>query len=124
MLIVSWWLSSGLYWLFQSYAPSNIVIRWGRSRRGLRWGPLVGLTGAVAYGAIMAVAVDLLHHGASGWLNLVVLTAFWNAVRFGWLIPVSAVRLLHVRHLEKKFMRAYRRAAAESAVTEPYELAR
>ena len=39
-------------------------------------------------------------------------TGFWNTCRFTFLIPVSAVRLLRVRHHEKVLLREWQRAHA------------
>lgn len=115
LFAASWSLSSRIYGLFQSYAPSSIVIRRVHTRSGIKWGPLVGLVGVAVYATIMAVAVALLHHGAPGWINLIVLIAFWNTIKFIFLIPTSTVRLLRVRHQERAITRDYLRAVKASA---------
>lgn len=110
LFVASWSLSSRTFGLFQSYAPSNIVIRRVHTRSGIKWGPLVGLVGVAVYGTIMAVAVTLLHHGAPGWINLIVLVAFWNTIKFAFLVPTSTIRLLRVRHQERAITIGYQRA--------------
>jgi hypothetical protein len=115
LFAAAWSLSSRLYSLSQRYAPSNIVIRRVHTRTAIKWGPLIGVAGLVVYGAIMVLAVTLLHHGAPGWINLVVLIAFWDAIKFAVLAPVSLVRLLRVRHQEKVMLRDYERSQPTTA---------
>ena len=113
----SWALSARLYGLSQRYAPSNIVIRRVHTRTGIKWGPLVGLAGIVVYGLLMVVTGIIVRDGGPGWINLFVLGGFWNALRFAWLIPVSAVRLLRVRHQEKALLRDWQRTHTAATAT-------
>ncbi|NHN55819.1 sulfate permease [Calidifontibacter sp. DB0510] len=115
LFAASWSLSSRLHGAFQSYALSNIVIRRVHTRSGIKWGALVGAFGVVVYGAVMVGAVALLHDGAPGWINLIVLIAFWNIIKFAVLVPVSVVRLLRVRHQERAIVREYERRAGVTA---------
>jgi uncharacterized PurR-regulated membrane protein YhhQ (DUF165 family) len=110
----SWALSAHLYGLSQRFAPSNIVIRRVHTRAGIKWGPFVGLAGIVVYGLLMVVTRTIVRDGGPGWVNLFVLVGFWNAVRFAWLIPVSTVRLLRVRHEEKVMLRDWQRTYADA----------
>ena len=105
----SWALSSRLYGLAQRFCPSNIVIRRVHTRTGIKWGPLVGLAGVIFYGLVMFAAGTIVRDGGPGWVNLFVLIGFWNTLRFFWLIPVSVVRLLRVRHQEKVLLRDWQR---------------
>lgn len=99
----SWAISARLYSLSQRFAPSNIVIRRVHPRTGIKWGPLVGLAGAVAYGLLMVVTGTIVRDSGPGWVNLFALVGFWNTVRFTALIPASLVRLLRVRHQERSY---------------------
>lgn len=108
----SWAISARLYSLSQRFAPSNIVIRRVHTRTGIKWGPLVGLAGAVAYGLLMVVTGTIVRDGGPGWVNLFVLVGFWNTVRFTALIPASLVRLLQVRHQEKVLLREWQHTPA------------
>ncbi len=105
----SWALSARVYSLSQRFAPSNVVLRRVHTRTGLKWGPLVGLCGIVVYGSLMVVMRTIVADGGPGWVNPFVLVGFWNALRFAWLIPVSVVRLLHIRHQEKVMLRVWQR---------------
>jgi uncharacterized PurR-regulated membrane protein YhhQ (DUF165 family) len=108
----SWAISARLYYLCQRFAPSNIVIRRVHTRTGIKWGPLVGLAGVALYGLLMLVTATVVRDGGPGWVNLVVLVAFWNTLRFACLIPVSLVRLVRVRHQEKVLLRDWQHTSA------------
>ena len=114
MFAASWAVSSGLYGLFQRFAPSNIVIRRVHTRSGIKWG-LVGLAGVVVYGVVMVVARGVLHDGGPGWVNLIFFVAFWSALKFAALIPVSVISLLWVRHREHVMLRHWQRTQANAA---------
>ena len=105
----SWALSSRLYGLAQRFCPSNIVLRRVHTRTGIKWGPLVGLAGVVAYGLVVVVCGTIVRGGGPGWVNLFFVVGFWNTCRFTFLIPTSIVRLLRVRHQEKVLLRDWQR---------------
>ena len=111
----SWALSSRLYGLAQRFCPSNIVIRRVHTRRGIKWGPLVGLAGVVVYGVVMVACGAIVRDGGPGWVNLFFIVGFWNMCRFAFLIPTSVVRLLRVRHQEKALLRDWQRTHATDA---------
>jgi hypothetical protein len=111
----SWAFSTRLHSLSQRFAPSNIVIRQVHTRAGLKWGPLVGVTGVMTYGLLMMAAASMVRGGGPGWGNLIVLVAFWNTVRFVVLIPASLVRLVRVRRQEKILRRDWQRASTAIA---------
>lgn len=108
----SWLISARIHRLFQRFAPSNIVIRRVHTRDAIRWAPLTGLAGVTVYGLLLVATVAVVHRGGPGWVNLIVVVAFWDAAKFAWLIPVSLVRLLRVRHQEKVLLRASQRTSA------------
>src|ERR1700678_3690831 len=91
-------ISARLYNASQRFAPSNIAIRWAQTRTAAKWGPLVGLSGTFLYAVLMLVTATIVHRGGPAWGELVVLVAFWNMVKFAWLIPISLVRLLRLGH--------------------------
>jgi hypothetical protein len=98
-------ISARLYNASQRFAPSNIAIRWAQTRTGAKWGPLVGLSGTLLYAVLMLVTATIVHRGGPSWGELVVLVAFWNMVKFAWLIPISLVRLLRLGHQERVLQR-------------------
>ena len=110
IFVASWAISARLYSLVQRFAPSNTVIRRVHTRSGIKWGPLVGLAGVMVYGLLLVMTGTIVRDGGPGWVNLFVLIGFWNTLRFAVLMPVSAIRLLRVRHQEKVLLREWQRA--------------
>ena len=77
--------------------PTNILLDAIRTRRrGLKWGISVMLL-AIPYLLIANVCVELVAHGAPGWLHLIVLWAIWNILKMLWIGRVSAVLLIRAR---------------------------
>lgn len=77
--------------LFQTYAPSNILIRHVRAsrptvRRALALGAL-----AVACAAAARLLTWAINAGGPGWLNVVVLSFGWNAIKFLWAAAMCPV---------------------------------
>lgn len=108
MLRLSMHLSErGYGWL--RYAPTNLLIDAIRyRRRGLKWGipAMIVLGGGYLYG--IAICTTLLSHEGPGWLNLLLLLFFWNALKFIWLGPVSLIKLIRVRAEEGRAHRCAR----------------
>ncbi len=111
----SWAVSARLHSLFRRFAPSNILIRRVHTRTGIKWGPLVGLAAAVLYGLLMLATATVVRKGGSGWVDLIVLLAFWNTVKFTCLIPVSLIQLVRVRHQERVLQRNRQRTTTAGA---------
>ncbi len=97
------------------YAPTNLLLRWLRSRRGLKWGiPFMLLGAAYIFGA--ALLTTWLEQGGPGWLNLLVALAIWNALKFLCVGPVSLVRLFRARVKERR-VRAHHQAPCAEDLT-------
>ncbi len=92
-------IASFIYSLLQRYAPSNIVLRWVRSRRGLKWGVPAMLL-ALPYLGLALWCSSLVAGGGPAWLNLLVLLSLWNAMKFIAFGPVSLIILCRVRAKE------------------------
>lgn len=111
MLRQSMNLSARGYGWFQ-HAPTNLLLNAIRyRRRGLKWGipAMLVLGGGYIYG--MAICTTILSHGGPGWLNLLVILFFWNALKFLWIGPVSLILLLRVRRQERRQRRESRHAS-------------
>lgn len=79
------------------YAPSNIVLYAIRTRRrGLKWG-LPAMLLAIPYWLAAKHFVALVEAGGDPWLNLLVLWAGWNAIKFVMIGPISVILLIRVR---------------------------
>ncbi len=111
----SWAVSARLHSLFRRFAPSNILIRRVHTRTGIKWGPLVGLAAAVLYGLLMLATAKVARKGGPGWVDLIVLLAFWNTVKFTCLIPVSLIQLIRARHQERVLQRDRQRTTTADA---------
>lgn len=89
-------ITNFIYWLLQRYAPSNIVLRWIRSRGGLKWG-MPAMLLAVPYLGFAFWYTSVAAGGGPGWLRLVVLLCLWNALKFIAFGPISLIILCRVR---------------------------
>lgn len=114
----SWAISARVHNLFRRFAPSNILIRRVHTRTGIKWGPLVGLAAAVLYGLLMLATATVVRKGGPDWVDLIVLLAFWNTVKFTCLIPVSLIRLVRVRHQERVPMTEHSRLPSDPQIAE------
>lgn len=65
-----------------AYAPSNVLIRYLRSAAGQWWAVPVLVALAAAYLLATSELTEIIESGGPGWLNLVVLTCAWNAIKF------------------------------------------
>lgn len=60
--------------------PTNRLVRYVRTRRGLRWGIPLALLG-VLYAVGAVVCATIVQQGGSEWWNLGFLLGFWNALK-------------------------------------------
>ncbi len=93
---------SRIYAFFQRTMPTNMMIRAMHARRGLKWGVPAMLL-AVVYVVIAAALAQWVAGGAPGWINLLVLVCLWNALKFAVNGPVTLVRLVRVRAIERRY---------------------
>lgn len=108
MLRLLWALSAHTRYFLRSYMPTNIVLDMIRSRRGLKWGvPAMLLAAPYILAANYCIAV--IEDGGPEWLNLLVLWACWNALKFIIMGPVSLALLLRVLVREAAERRSVRR---------------
>jgi hypothetical protein len=114
MLTLSMRLAIGLRTLLR-HAPTNVLLRWLRSRNGLKWGVPFMLLGAAYLFASVALGV-LIRNGGAGWLNVLVLLCIWDGVKFVAFGPLSLVLLARVRIREHR-NRASRGRAPSPAFT-------
>jgi hypothetical protein len=100
MLTLSMRLAIGLRTLLH-YAPTNILLRWLRTRNGLKWGAPFMMLGAAYLLASIALG-DLIRDGSAGWLNVLVLLCMWDGVKLATFGPLSLVLLTRVRIREHR----------------------
>jgi hypothetical protein len=94
MLSLLWNLSSAIRGYLRFYMPTNRAVDWLRSPRGLKWAVPTALVAVPGYLGVMAICARLALHPGLGWLNLLVLLYFWNAVKFAGLVILCIPRLL------------------------------
>lgn len=94
MLTLMWNLSAAIRGYLRFYMPTNIAIDMLRTRRGLKWAVPVALVAVPAYLYAMSLCATIIERGGPGWLNVLVILFFWNAIKFAWTAPMSAVLLL------------------------------
>lgn len=94
-----------IYAFFQRTMPTNMIIRATHTRCGLKWGVPAMLL-AVVYVVIAAALAQWVVAGAPGWINLLVLVCLWNALKFLVNVPVTLVRLVRVRAIERRYFEA------------------
>lgn len=100
MLTMLWNLSAAIRGYLRFYMPTNRLLDWLRTSRGRRWAVPVALVAVPGYLAAVAVAADLALRPGLGWLNVLVLLFFWNAMKFGWaavIVPLDGLRLAMAR---------------------------
>ncbi len=91
LLVLSVRLAATIHYYLQAFAPTNILLRRLRTRGGLKWAIPAGLLLVPTYLFAAAIATAVIGDGGPGWLNLVVLTCIWNAIKFasmGILCPI------------------------------------
>lgn len=103
------WAASVRTHTILNYAPTNLLLAALRTRRGLKWGVPAMLL-AVPYGAITSLCGTAVDNGGPGWLNLVLLLAAWNMLKFLIVGPVSIIRLVRARLREAAGGRRERRS--------------
>jgi hypothetical protein len=82
------------------YAPTNILLDLLRSRRGLEWAVPAALLAVPAYLFAMSLCATIAEDGGPGWLNLLVILFFWNALKFV-SMAVLSVSMLTLRALRR-----------------------
>lgn len=92
------------------YMPTNILASFIRTQRGQKWGLPVMLLGLVYFYAA-SLCIQLIEHGAPGWLHLLVLLAIWNGFKMLWLCLISLLWFSRARLIEAAARRRQNRAS-------------
>lgn len=91
-----WKISVRARSVLRRWMPTNILLDYLRTRRGLRWGiPAMGL--GLVYLLFAATCLTAIEHGASEWLYLVIVLGIWNGAKFLFFGPISLVLTLSAR---------------------------
>jgi hypothetical protein len=101
MIGLLWAISPVIRDFLARWMPTNRLLAAIRTRRGLKWGvPAMGL--GVLYWLAAATLTTVIRDGGPAWLNVVVLLAIWNGIKFMWIGPVSLVALARVKWAEAR----------------------
>ncbi|MBN9141458.1 MAG: hypothetical protein J0H23_11590 [Micrococcales bacterium] len=100
--------------VLQRVGPSNIVQRWVRQRRNLKWGIPVAIAGTAVYGTAVYWCGTLLQEPDFGWLSILFFVLVWSLFKFMVFGPISVILLLVARIREAHTLAAtIRQLAAE-----------
>lgn len=100
MFRLLWIASIHVRVFMRRYMPSNIILDHVRTRRGLKWGPVMMLL-AAPYAVAAYLLTVVIESGGPEWLYLVVLVCLWSALKMIWVGPVSVALVLRARMSEK-----------------------
>jgi len=89
-----WNLSTAIRGYLRFYMPTNIAIDLLRTPRGLKWAVPVALAAVPVYLFAMSFCATIVERGGPGWLNVLVILFFWNAMKFGWMAVLVPFLLL------------------------------
>ncbi len=106
MIRLSILLAAALHGLLRTYAPSNILLDFLRTRRGLKLAIPVAVVLVPIYLYAASFTTTLIERGAPGWLNLLVLLLIWNAIKFTVMVPISLLLLVRAKITELRVDRA------------------
>lgn len=94
MLTALWNLSAAIRGYLRFYMPTNRAIDWLRTPHGLKWAFPLALVATAAYLGLTAIAIEGATRPDLGWLNMLVLPFFWNAMKFAWMAVLSLLLIL------------------------------
>ncbi len=111
MLALLWNISAAIRGYLRFYMPTNRVLDWVRSPRGLKWAIPVAVVATPAYLFATSICATTIVRGAPGYLNVLVLLFAWNAIKFGFAAALSpfwwlAARLPHASGRPSSYKRA------------------
>ena len=94
LLTLSVRLAATIHYSLQAFAPTNILLRHLRTRVALKWAIPAALLLVPTYLIAAAIATTVIDDGGPGWLNLVLLTCIWNAMKLACMGVLSPFMML------------------------------
>ena len=95
MLTLVWNISAAIRSYLRRYMPSNIALDVLRHPRGLRLAIPVALVATAAYLYSASLCAAIIERGGPGYLNVLVVLFFWNAMKFAWTTILAPARMLN-----------------------------
>ena len=89
MLTLLWNLSAAIRGYLRFYMPTNVALDYLRTPRGLKWAVPVALVAVPAYLYAMSLCAVIVADGGLGFLNVLVILLFWNAMKFAWIAVLT-----------------------------------
>ena len=114
MLTLLWSLSAAIRGYLRFYMPTNRAVDWLRTARGLKWAMPVALVATPAYLLAMKICSTIVADGGPGYLNVLVVLFFWNAMKFAWMAALSPFRLLTLPLRVRRELRVGQTATSSS----------
>lgn len=99
MLDLLWNLSAAIRGYLRFYMPTNRALDWLRTPRGLKWAVPVAFVAVPAYLFATSLGAVMAERPGLGWMNVLVILAFWNALKFTWMAVLTPPRWLALRRL-------------------------
>jgi hypothetical protein len=78
------------------YMPTNRLVDWLRTPRGLKWAVPVALVTVPVYLFAMSVSATVVERGGQGYLNVLVFLFAWNALKFASVALLTPIRGLQL----------------------------
>ena len=100
MLVLLWNVSAAVRGYLRFYMPTNRALDWLRSPRGFKWAIPVAVVAVPVFLFGMGMASVVAQRPGLGWINVLVVLLFWNALKFAWLAvlaPLTSLRPMLAR---------------------------
>ena len=104
VLLVCWRLSAAGTYYLQRYAPTNIAVRYLRTRPGLKCAFPTGVALTTVYVLAAYAGTAAIDSGGPGWLHALVLLSIWNGMKFAvvsTLGPILLAKAVLVQRAER-----------------------
>ncbi|WP_448071099.1 hypothetical protein [Georgenia yuyongxinii] len=116
-VVIRFWIGLGLrvYAFFQAWMPTNHVVRWIHTDRGLKWGLPIGVALTPLYYLAMTWSGEHLDAGATNWWWVPTLWGVMNTIKFAHVAIRSPFIWLYriVRRRTARWIEAYQRWPAQ-----------
>lgn len=96
LLLLIWRTIATVHGYVRAYAPTNVVIAWLCTRRGLKWAIPLAVVTVPAYLYVAWLMTALVDRGATEWLYVLTFIAYVNACKFAAVALCSPILWLRI----------------------------
>ncbi|GAW49262.1 MULTISPECIES: hypothetical protein [unclassified Nocardioides] len=96
MLALSIHLAAAIRGYLAFYMPTNRLVDWLRTPRGLKWAIPVAFVATPGYLFAMSVAATVVDRGGPGYLNVLAMLFAWNAIKIAVVGVMTPLRWLSI----------------------------